>query len=176
MRKTRGFALGLLLVAALTGCGGQDGNNVASAGGAATSTNSSEHLSDHEKAVKYAQCLRDQGIEVADPEGDRPPGIERGVASDQEVEAAEQACRQYLPEGPKTRKLDQEQLEKLREVAQCMRAHGFPNFPDPDPDKGGISLGDDSGIDTKDPMFKAAQQECGMGGTPVGDGEMQGGR
>jgi hypothetical protein len=176
MRITRqALALGVLLVAALSGCSAQGGDGVATAGGQNSSSNSAGagQLSDQEQAVKYAQCLRDQGIEVKDPEDGKPPAIEPGVATDQEVQAAEEACRKYAPGGGgQVRKLDPEQLENLRQVAQCMRDHGYPTFPDPDPDKGGIVLGDDSGIDQKDPKFAEASRECGMDGTPTGDGEM----
>jgi hypothetical protein len=39
--------------------------------------------------------------------------------------------------------------------ADCMRAHGIPNFPDPGPN--GFSL---SGIDTGSPAFRSAHKAC----------------
>jgi hypothetical protein len=50
--------------------------------------------------------------------------------------------------------------------AECMRAHGVPNFPDPRPGHGGLfSL---SGINPAAPAFRAAQTKCQkfMGGGP----------
>src|SRR5689334_4039587 len=46
--------------------------------------------------------------------------------------------------------------------AQCMRAHGLPNFPDPGAD-GAITVtgGPDSGLNPDSAQFKAAQQACG---------------
>jgi hypothetical protein len=41
--------------------------------------------------------------------------------------------------------------------ADCMRANGVPNFPDPKPG-GGFQLG--SGIDPSSPAFRAAQAKC----------------
>lgn len=162
-------ALGLVLVATVTGCNAQDGGaGVASVSGPAAT--SSTQPSEQEQAVRYAQCLRDKGIEVEDPVDGRPPAIPRGTAPDEEVEAAEEACRQYLPQQVRARQLSAEDLEKLRRMSQCMRDHGYPNFPDPDPDQGGIVLGDDSGIDMKDPKVQQAQRECGMGG-PRAEGE-----
>jgi hypothetical protein len=171
MRTKRGLALGLLLVVALTGCGKKAGNGVATAG--ATASSSAGQLSDRDKAVKYAQCLRDNGIQVSDPENGQPPAIEKGTASDEKVKAAMDACKQYQPTA-QTRKLDTQQLSKLREVAKCMRQHGYPNFPDPDPDQGGIVINDNAGIDTRSSAFTAAAKACNMTGTPPSPG-MSGG-
>ena len=46
--------------------------------------------------------------------------------------------------------------------AQCMRSHGFPNFPDPVTigDKTDFLPGPSSGIDERSPKFQAADQVC----------------
>ena len=49
----------------------------------------------------------------------------------------------------------QEKLAFALKVARCLRAHGFPNFPDP-PDQ---SLGR-AGIDPSSPQFQAAETAC----------------
>ena len=41
----------------------------------------------------------------------------------------------------------------------CMRAHGEPNFPDPN-SQGAIQIGPSSGIDPGSPKFQAAQTAC----------------
>jgi hypothetical protein len=45
--------------------------------------------------------------------------------------------------------------------AECMRAHGVPRFPDPQPG-GGLLLraGPGTGIDPSSPAFQSAQQTC----------------
>lgn len=43
-------------------------------------------------------------------------------------------------------------------VADCMRSHGVPNFPDPSHGGGGIQL--PSGINPQSPAFQAAQKTC----------------
>jgi hypothetical protein len=43
--------------------------------------------------------------------------------------------------------------------AECMRAHGVPNFPDPN-SQGAIQVGPSSGIDKGSPKFQAALQAC----------------
>ena len=43
--------------------------------------------------------------------------------------------------------------------ADCMRAHGVPNFPDPG-SGGGIQIPDNSGINPRSPAFQSAQSAC----------------
>jgi len=51
--------------------------------------------------------------------------------------------------------------QQALEFAQCMRANGVPDFPDPSSAGGGGSvLGNGSGIDPNDPAFQKAQQAC----------------
>ncbi len=60
----------------------------------------------------------------------------------------------------------------LLEFAQCMRASGVPNFPDPGAG-GGFLLRTGAGIDPSSPVFKAAQAKCQKlvpGGLPPGPG------
>ena len=54
--------------------------------------------------------------------------------------------------------------------AQCMRAHGVTNFPDPSPSGGGIDIGPGSGINPQSPVFGSAQQACAKIGGPGGPG------
>ncbi len=44
--------------------------------------------------------------------------------------------------------------------ADCMRAHGVPNFPDPGGSGGGIQIPDNSGINPRSPAFQSAQRAC----------------
>jgi hypothetical protein len=43
--------------------------------------------------------------------------------------------------------------------SQCMRAHGVPNFPDPN-SQGELDIGPNSGIDPGSSTFRAAAQAC----------------
>jgi hypothetical protein len=47
--------------------------------------------------------------------------------------------------------------DPLLQLAQCMRAHGLPHFPDPTPG-GGLVI--PNGIEVKAPAFQAAQRAC----------------
>jgi hypothetical protein len=55
--------------------------------------------------------------------------------------------------------------------AKCMRANGVPNFPDPQPNGGGIEITPGDGITPGSPAMKAGQQKCSHllpGGGPGG--------
>jgi len=47
----------------------------------------------------------------------------------------------------------------LLKFAQCMRANGEPNFPDPN-GQGMIQFSSSSGVNPQSPQFQAAQQRC----------------
>ncbi|MFC3503294.1 hypothetical protein ACFOOK_20270 [Micromonospora krabiensis] len=156
------FALPLLLALTLPACGGSDGEPAvatAGGGGAAASASPAAQLSDDERRLRFTECMRENGVDVPDPE----PGGDRlfrfdGKTDPAKVEAAMGACRQYLPNGGEKLKLDPEQVERLRQLAACMRENGVPEFPDPQPD-GGIQLRLDV-VNLKDPKVKAAMEKC----------------
>jgi hypothetical protein len=160
MRRIRmGLALGLLLALGVAGCGGADGDGgVATAGGGnATSSANAAQLSDEERTLKFAQCMREHGIDLADPQDGKLPAIPEGL-DPKKVDAAQQQCKQYLPNGGEQQKVDPQRLEQLRKVSQCMRENGFPSFPDPT--ENGLHFDAKSGIDPQDPKFQAAQKAC----------------
>jgi hypothetical protein len=139
---------------------------VATAGGAATASASpTATLSDSERRLKFAACMRDHGVDLPDPTDDGNGG---GVAirvpdgtDPKSVDAAMQQCKAYLPNGGKPPTLDAAQLEQVRKFAACMRDHGVTNFPDPDADgRLTITGGPGSGLDPKDPTFAAAMTAC----------------
>jgi hypothetical protein len=177
MRTRIGLVLGLLLVLGLAGCGGGDVNNglaTANGNGAAASSGAgTDGLTDQERALKFAQCMRDNGVtDFPDPKGGG--GLELNVpdgASPEKVQAAMQACKRYLPNGGEPIRVDPEQTERARRYAQCMRDNGVTNFPDP-VEGGGIQLnGNDPSLRMDDPKFQAAQKACqnllgGPSGTP----------
>jgi hypothetical protein len=83
------------------------------------------------------------------------------------LKRASAACKIYLPGGggPPPSMSAAEKKAAL-EFAQCMRAHGVPNFPDPGT---GGPLGSGQSAkqslpDANSPAFKHAGQACGHGG------------
>ncbi|MBO0868504.1 MAG: hypothetical protein J2P15_08055 [Micromonosporaceae bacterium] len=160
------IVLGLTLVAggALVGCGsGSKGPGVASANGAGpsatarpTPTTSQDR---QQQMVDYARCMRAHGVDVPDPDPGGGGAVKIQVpqgTSQEKMRAAQEACKQYLPNGGAPPSLSPEQLAAAQKFAQCMREHGI-DIPDPDPGNPGIRI---RNIDPNDPKFKAAQQAC----------------
>ncbi|MFC6023571.1 hypothetical protein ACFP2T_46380 [Plantactinospora solaniradicis] len=90
---------------------------------------------------EHAQCVRDHGIAGFQPprlvdgrihgKGEAPAGVD-----EEAMMAALDACESIARQLPESlwRKPDPtaEDLEKLRQLAACLRQHGFPDWPDPD--------------------------------------------
>jgi hypothetical protein len=47
----------------------------------------------------------------------------------------------------------------MLKYAQCMRAHGVTDFPDPNAD-GGLTLGRGGDLDPSSPLFQQADSKC----------------
>lgn len=76
----------------------------------------------------YFQCVKEQGV----PMKDTPSGIpvaDDERATEAQLKAAEEACRRFVPVAP----INDETWAEARRMTACMRANGFPDFPDPDP-------------------------------------------
>lgn len=160
------LAAPLLLALMVAGCAKKDNTNgVASAGGtssASAAPSAGASLSPQEAALKFAACMRENGVQMEDPEIDgeghvsiKIGGSGQGVDRDK-MEAAHKKCEQYAPIGQRsTGQADPQMEENARKMAQCMRDNGVENFPDPD---GGRVMIDSSIAD--DPDFKKAQEAC----------------
>ncbi|TCO49397.1 hypothetical protein EV646_103375 [Kribbella antiqua] len=163
MRKTT-LAAAMLATAVLllTGCGSADpGTQVASGTDgvqSTTPTSATPSLSRDEMAIKFTQCLREQGLNVPDPEPGKGPMLRFDKGSGvtpEKVEAAMEACREYNPQAEGSP--DPQQEENGRKYAECMRKNGVEKFPDPKPGQRGIMIGPEVG---DDPDFQTAQQAC----------------
>jgi hypothetical protein len=161
--------LSLAATLALAGCGGADGaDGVATVGGDTGSAkpSSTATLSQQEKAVKFAQCMRENGVEMPDPD---PSGGGFSIGGEDldmdKMRAAQQACKAFSPFGEGPRQQDPAAAENMRKFAQCMRDNGVPNFPDAD---GGMVKIDESV--GGDPDFPAAQKKCEKKFMPAGPG------
>jgi hypothetical protein len=116
-----------------------------------------------------AACLRQHGLAVPDPtlgSNGRPQWDYRalGGAPQATLQAAVQACRSQLTAAhvPGIAANAAANAAGVK-YAQCMRQHGLPAFPDPDPANGtftGASSLSGHGIDTGSPLFRTANQAC----------------
>src|SRR3954453_2111514 len=136
------LALGLAgLIGVITaGCGSNASSESAtarktsSAGTPSTGTTSSgaaTKLTAQEKAVKFAECMRANGVpHFPDPgsKGETNFGVD--VSRDVGRKAID-ACKALKPPGAlSSKRTPKEQSASLR-FAQCVREHGVKDFPDP---------------------------------------------
>jgi hypothetical protein len=190
--RTRHFAAPFVAVLALAACSGGDGDEgvddevavldtdpVASDATDGTATTTGEDESFQDSVLAYTACLREQGIDIDDPQFDANgnPIIDRGSGDggllgldtdDPEVAAAQEACADELEGAAGQFTADPEAASELQEnllaFAQCMRDRGI-DFPDPQFDANGRPIppeggGDLFGLDRDDPGFQAAREKC----------------
>jgi hypothetical protein len=122
-------------------------------------------------AVAFAQCMRAHGVpSYPDPSSVSGPIDESQLGvSDTVYETARTTCERLYPQ-PQSATLttaQQQQVEaKLLKFAQCMRSHGLPSFPDPNPASiiwesgGGPIFPSGSGINPNSPQFTSARNAC----------------
>ena len=155
------WPLAALAVIALigAGCGGS------SSGGDGNTT-----AANQEKAVKFAECMRENGIsQFPDPDASGHltiDGVLNGSSLDPnspEWQQAIDACKGLQPPGftgGGERSADQQ--DAALKFAQCIRANGVPDFPDP---ANGEPLIDTYRIPSSDTprgmsILNAATQKC----------------
>jgi hypothetical protein len=151
----------LALIALIgAGCGGNDGNS----GGNKTAAN-------QEKAVKFAQCMRENGVsQFPDPDASGKLTID-GVLNGSSIDSssatwqqATSACKDLQPPGytGDGERSAGEQEAALR-FAQCIRENGVPDFPDPAPGQPLVNtnLIPSSSTDRGMSILNAAMQKCG---------------
>jgi hypothetical protein len=107
--------------------------------GGSSSGNSNTTAANQEKAVKFAQCMRENGIsQFPDPDASGNltiDGVLNGSSLDpnsSEWQQAIAACKGLQPPGftgGGERSADQQ--EAALKFAQCVRGNGVPDFPDP---------------------------------------------
>ena len=147
MRRARRppVALALLGLIALVGagCGSGDGGGATTtpAPAGTTATVATENVSPHAKAVKFAECMRDNGVSgFPDPDASGSltlDGVVNGSSVDPESAAWKQAiaaCKQLQPPGFTGSKATPEQMSARLRFAQCVRDNGVKDFPDPTED------------------------------------------
>ena len=143
-------AFGAVVVLGLGACGNtNDGAQVANANGGTTATTTQPAdqpaVDEDERRQQFTQCMREHGVDLPDPEPGSGGKVRvHGAGPDKEkMQAAMEACRQFMPNGGERMQLSPEDLEKMRQMAQCMREHGV-DMPDPDPNGGGLLIQKDA--------------------------------
>jgi len=184
-----------LLAAACTSSSGRPG--VASIGSSSAGGSSAPSSSASNDPVAYSHCMRSHGIHnFPDPtsSGQVPKADPQqlGVSSSQ-LQAGQQACAHLIPPTGETAEQQQEAqcamagdcspavvqqwMSGLRTLAQCLRSHGEPNWPDPIISAQGRNQGmphfpyEEAGIDHHSSQTLAKVQVCvrltGFEGLPL---------
>jgi hypothetical protein len=171
MRRENGLALAgttlALALGLLAGCGqakANEGVATASGGSATPKASASAGAADRAEAFRqFAQCMRDNGIDMPDPDPDTGRPRFGGTITDanrDKFQAAMQKCRTLLPNGGVRPSLDAAQIEQIRQYAQCMRDNGV-DMPDPDPNASDFGFGGFAGRVNRDsPTFQKARDAC----------------
>lgn len=159
----RSIAAALLVTGglALAACG-EDESSGASNGG------DSREQKARDAALKWAECMRGEGIDVPDPQFGEDGKVQQTMRNQQgvsreKVEAAQEKCQEHR-KGAGGQAPSEEEQAKMREealaFAQCMRDHGV-DFPDPQFEEGGgVMFRGRRGVDPNDPDFREAQEAC----------------
>jgi hypothetical protein len=170
MRRERGPLAALAMVALIgVGCGSAENG----------STTTDATATSREKAMKFAECMRDNGVtEFPDPSASGEltiDGIANRSSLDTTTAAFKQAigaCRDLEPPGFMGHTRSAQQQEHALEFAQCMRDNGIKDFPDPTRDGPLIDttrIPSAAGRGARSiPGFQAAMQKC----TAVYSGEL----
>jgi hypothetical protein len=121
------------------GCGGTPSSSSTTTHAGSTTTVAHTSTATHtstltarQKAVKFSECLRANGVsDFPDPNasGEFPS---YGVSVTAAVwTKAVAACKSLQPPGSLNAHLTQTQFSAALKFAQCVREHGVPDFPDP---------------------------------------------
>lgn len=158
----------LVLAGGMAACGGDKADKDVASGGkpsGAPSASVAPAADNAERGRQFAACMRAEGIEMPDP---GPNGMMRAETTEKRPSEAEMAkeeaalekCRPYLPDGGDMPKISQEDVEKIRKYAKCMRENGAPGYPDPNPD-GTITM-KSSAMGTEAQIKKASEACAGQ--------------
>jgi len=161
-----GGAVALLLAGLIAGCGG-----------GAHASSPTKVMS---AALHYADCMRSHGVpDFPDPNGQgefriQPVQVHNGVrtvsqdlvSSSPAFQTAQRVCGSFGSAGRQVTPAQEKQEFRLTlEAAECMRANGVPNYPDPKWLDGSIDANYNPSLDINpsSPAFVKAAKKCGHG-------------
>jgi hypothetical protein len=134
---------------------------LAACGGASTTKNGAART-----ALAFSRCMRTNGVPRYPDPGNSGQLVKESLlqlgVSGAQFQAAESACRRLLPNGgsPPSAAQVRQVRELSLQFSRCVRAHGLPDFPDPD-STGRIPDPASVGVDQGAPKFEAANSACG---------------
>jgi hypothetical protein len=139
------------------------------------STSNSGTVTNAASQVALARCMRSHGVpNFPDPfsgggfsigvtPGSSTVTIDGSTFAGPAFEAAVKTCKLFGG-GAAPPALSASQKQKMVAFAECMRAHGVPDFPDPTfPSGGAIKRSFPTGVVPSSPAFQRASNACGRG-------------
>ncbi len=159
------LALAALTLATITGCGGSGGTGSGSSGGAAAASPASGGAGGTtQDAVRWARCMREQGVDVPDPAPGAPVRITGDGRDAAAMDAATKACAAYAPKLDLDPARQQQVQQEVLAFTRCMREHGV-DLPDPQARADGSVVigrpGQGGRVpDPQSPAFRQAQEAC----------------
>ena len=198
-RRAAGLAVGVLAAAGLAACGGGSSPHVASLGNSGTTTPGSTTTlpkgNPTQLLDEWANCMRAQGMTgLADPTIDANGVIHINMPASTAASASGKVafgggsqsgpCGAYLTAASTAlrggRPLQKPDPAKLEKYAECMRANGVPDFPDPSGGGLSIQVRPGSDLNPNSPVFQNASKLCakktgvpGLGGATPQRGAIQ---
>ena len=163
------------LTTACAAGGGDGGDGVASLSEGNTPSSSAQPDgqdddpdNDVDQMRAYAKCMRENGVDMPDPEVSEDGGIGISIngGDKAKVDKADKECRHLMPNGGEPPKPSPEDLDRMRKEAQCLRDHGI-DVKDPTMDNPGIQI---EGAGPDDEKFRKAMEECSDGKGSVSRG------
>jgi len=140
--------------------------------------------------LKFADCMRDQGIDMPDPEmGENGVQMKAGTeggpdsGNEEKFEAAQKECEHFMDDArknmPKPSPAERAEMQdKMVAMAECMRGRGY-DMPDPEvAEDGGVKMKMSRGGPQDNPggddQLEKDQEECNAE-AGLDDGEGPGG-
>jgi len=120
---------------------------------------------DNAAGVRFATCMRDHGV-PSFPDPQDPAAVQIPVALTKNPSpaftSAMRACKYLVPADTAPPTMSASQKAAAVKLAQCMREHGVPNYPDPTYQDGHLvppSIADPA-INPASPAFSSASKAC----------------
>jgi hypothetical protein len=171
MTRLQIILLGGLVAVAAACSGARSTPQVASAAGALHGTATSAPAGATQLVHRAAQCVRDHGVpNFPDPVFDAHGRLQIDdqllkTLPSAVVQSIQQACQTQINAAQAAANAQQPpatpaELEQATRFAQCMRQHGWPNFPDPDAHGGFDTSTPGAGPASKtDPSIQACRNQ-----------------
>lgn len=128
------------------------------------------------QGLKFSNCMRAHGLSnFPDPSAGGAIGLGPGLnPQSPSFQAAQKACSKYQPVGGGPVKMSASERREALRFAECMRANGEPDFPDPELGNAtpsgsspilalrGMFFKLPPGLNPMSPAFQRAASRCGV--------------